>query len=67
MLEKLKGRNLFVLLGILAMLAGIYLRVIMLKNPGFFEPDVYFYYSVLRETIQNGFVVPSYSYLSGFP
>ncbi|MDE1850161.1 MAG: hypothetical protein KGI00_05560, partial [Candidatus Micrarchaeota archaeon] len=67
MLEKLKGRNLFLVLAILIVLMGIYIRAIMLKHPGFFEPDVYFYYSILRETIQNGFVVPAYSYLSGFP
>ncbi|MDE1851651.1 MAG: glycosyltransferase family 39 protein [Candidatus Micrarchaeota archaeon] len=67
MIEKLKGRNLFLILGILTVTMGVVIRAVMLKNLGFFEPDVYFYYSVLRETIQNGFIVPTYSYLSGFP
>lgn len=67
MIEKLKGRNLFLILGILTVVMGIFIRTIMLKNPGFFEPDNFFYYSVLRQAVQNGFVVPTHSYLSGFP
>ncbi|BCS90586.1 MAG: hypothetical protein ARM1_0043 [Candidatus Micrarchaeota archaeon] len=53
---------------IIFVILGIILRISLLKYQGFFEPDGFFHYSVIREAItQNNLAIPEYNNLSGFP
>ncbi len=52
---------------ILIVILGIYLRMGMFKYPGFFEPDAFFHFSVLQQTVSNHFIEPLNSSYSGFP
>lgn len=54
-------------IAILIMALAIYLRSGMLQYMGFFEPDGFFHYSVIEQSIANGFSVPLTSMYSGFP
>jgi asparagine N-glycosylation enzyme membrane subunit Stt3 len=45
----------------------IYIRTGLLKNQGLFEPDGFFYYSVIRATIGNHLMEPQFLGISGFP
>jgi hypothetical protein len=53
----------FIIIGIVI----IYLRTGLLQYAGFFEPDGFFHYSVIEQTIANHFIEPLYSSLSGWP
>ncbi|MDE1869328.1 MAG: hypothetical protein KGH60_05200 [Candidatus Micrarchaeota archaeon] len=55
----------FAILAIL--LIGIMLRSTLIQYQGLFEPDGFYYYSVINQTIHNNLTVPGYSALSGFP
>ena len=46
---------------------NIFLRIPMLRFQGLFEPDGFFYYSAIRQAVQNNFTVSSYLSISGFP
>ena len=46
---------------------AVFLRIGMLQYQGLFEPDGFYYYSVIMETLSNHLIVPAYSALSGFP
>ncbi len=54
-----------IVLGIL--IINIYMRLGMVQYYGLFEPDGFFYYVVLQQTIANHYVVPQTIALSGFP
>ena len=58
---------LFLGLAVLALVANVYFRAPMLKFYGFYEPDGYFHYAVIRAAVSNNFVVPEYLQLSGHP
>ena len=45
----------------------IYLRTTMLQFFGFYEPDGFYHFSVIRAAINNGFVVPAALSISGWP
>lgn len=60
------NRYLIIGIGILIILFGISLRVDMLPLQGFFEPDGFFHYSVILQSIANNFIVPHFSIYSGF-
>ena len=45
----------------------VFLRVPMLRFQGLFEPDGFFYYAVIRQAVQNSFVVSNYLNISGSP
>ena len=45
----------------------IYFRMALYKYPGFYEPDGFYHYAVIRAAINNNFVVPKYLSLSGWP
>ncbi|MEM3180986.1 MAG: hypothetical protein QW091_00265 [Candidatus Micrarchaeaceae archaeon] len=49
------------------LLITIYLRIGMLKYYGFYEPDDYYHFSVIRAAVANNFIVPMYLRLSGWP
>lgn len=48
-------------------LIGIFMRSGLLQYQGLFEPDGFYYYSIINQTIHNNFTVPGTSALSGFP
>jgi asparagine N-glycosylation enzyme membrane subunit Stt3 len=52
---------------IMIILAGIVLRLLMLFSlqHGFFEPDNFYYFAVMKETIANGGLIPNPLPLSG--
>ncbi|MEM3781904.1 MAG: hypothetical protein QXT43_03020, partial [Candidatus Micrarchaeaceae archaeon] len=51
----------------LILLVTVYFRAGMLKYYGFFEPDDYYHFSVIRAAVANNFIVPMYLSLSGWP
>jgi asparagine N-glycosylation enzyme membrane subunit Stt3 len=61
--------NRYILLGIAALIIilNIVLRAGLLQYQGLFEPDGFFYYSVIRQAINNHFIVSNYLNISGFP
>ena len=52
---------------LIVVLLGIYLRTGLLKFQGLFEPDGFFHYSIIMQSIANGYSVPLKDVLSGFP
>ena len=46
---------------------GIYLRSSMLKFAGFYEPDGWYHYSVVRAAVNNNFTIPLRLGISGWP
>ncbi len=61
--------NKYLIIGIvIAIIAvNILLRAGLLQFQGMFEPDGFFYYSVVRQAINNHFMVSNYLSISGFP
>ncbi len=61
--------NKYLLVGIAAfiIILNILLRAGLLQYQGLFEPDGFFYYSVIRQAIQSHFIVSNYLNISGFP
>ncbi len=53
-------------IAIIIIILSIYLRIDMLGFQGFFEPDGFFHYSVIMQSIANNFIVPMHSIYSGF-
>ena len=48
-------------------LLAVFLRIGMLQYQALFEPDGFYYYSVVMQTVSNHFMVPAVDVLSGFP
>ena len=65
MLIENKHRTLAIAIAILAV--NVFLRIPMLRFQGLFEPDGFFYYSVIKQAVQNSFIVSNYLNISGFP
>lgn len=70
--ERVKGglswqTILLIVLAVATVVVALYLRAVMLKFEGFFEPDGFFYYAAVRATLANHLVVPQTLPLSGFP
>ncbi len=61
--------NLILTIAVLALIVivTIYFRVSLLKYFGFYEPDGFYHFSIIREIVNNGFLPPKYSLLSGWP
>ena len=58
----------FLSLAMLALIViGVYMRLGMFHFTGFFEPDGFFHFAVMRAAVANNYVVPQYANLSGFP
>ncbi|MGC8671322.1 MAG: hypothetical protein ACP5TJ_00300 [Candidatus Micrarchaeia archaeon] len=53
------------IIGILAVAA--YFRTPLLKFYGFYEPDDYYHFSVIRAAVAHNFIVPLYLSISGWP
>ncbi|MDE1768083.1 MAG: hypothetical protein KGH67_01690 [Candidatus Micrarchaeota archaeon] len=54
-------------LSIIIIALAIYLRSTMLSFYGFYEPDGFYYYSMVRATVNNNFHVPAVLSTSGWP
>ena len=52
---------------IIIIILDIYLRTGMLKYSGFFEPDGFYHFSVIRAAVTHDFAIPKTLVLSGFP
>ncbi len=46
---------------------AVYFRTTMLHDYGFYEPDGFYYYSVIRATVNNHFSIPAVLSTSGWP
>lgn len=46
---------------------GLLLRLTLVGNQGFYEPDAFFYYAVMNQTFHNNLAIPTPLVLSGFP
>ena len=51
----------------LVLVLAVYMRVGMLHYQGFFEPDGFYHYSVIRAAVANHLAIPMTLSLSGFP
>ena len=49
------------------MVLAIHFRITMLKYYGFYEPDGFYHFAVVRAAVNNGFHVPPYLGISGWP
>ncbi|MCL5238904.1 MAG: hypothetical protein M1286_00305 [Candidatus Marsarchaeota archaeon] len=58
---------LFILAVAVIILLTIYFRIPMLHFYGFYEPDGYFHYSVIRAAVDNGFSIAQQLPTSGWP
>jgi asparagine N-glycosylation enzyme membrane subunit Stt3 len=52
---------------LLIFVAAIYLRSTLLKYWGFYEPDDFYHFSVIRAAVNNNFLIPVKLGLSGWP
>ncbi len=56
------------MLAVLAIfIATIYIRIPLLQYQGFYEPDGFYHFSVVRAAVDNGFMIPHYLSISGWP
>ncbi|MCL5427793.1 MAG: hypothetical protein M1321_01280 [Candidatus Marsarchaeota archaeon] len=52
---------------LLVLVATVYIRTLMLSYPGFFEPDGFYNYAVIRYAVAHNLTVPQRLPLSGWP
>ena len=62
-----KNKYIFLILTIIILLIGVYLRIQLLQYNGFFEPDGFYHFAVIKAAINNNFQIPNYLGLSGSP
>ncbi|MGC8710645.1 MAG: hypothetical protein ACP5RF_03505 [Candidatus Micrarchaeia archaeon] len=64
-----KTRNgiIFFALFFVIVLLTIYFRMPLYKYAGFFEPDGFYHFSVIRAAVSNNFAIPQYLSISGWP
>jgi asparagine N-glycosylation enzyme membrane subunit Stt3 len=60
-----KSTMLLMLAIVLVLASAIYLRVLLIQYPGFFEPDGFYNYAVVNYAVAHGFSVPKYLSISG--
>ncbi|MGC8479396.1 MAG: hypothetical protein ACP5M9_01875 [Candidatus Micrarchaeia archaeon] len=58
---------LFIGIVLIILIATVYLRVQLLQFQGFYEPDGFYHFSVIRAAVNNDFVVPKTLSISGWP
>ncbi len=64
---EINSNLIFAILVIAILAVTIYARLGLVKSQGLFEPDGFFYYSVIRATLGNHLIEPQYLGISGFP
>lgn len=52
---------------VVALLLAVYFRAPLFNTYGFYEPDGYFHFSVIREAVLHGFALPQNLSISGWP
>ena len=57
----------FIAATILIFIIAIYFRTTLLKDFGFYEPDGFYHFSVIRAAVNNNFAIPKYLSISGWP
>ena len=57
----------FIALTLIILIATVYLRIELLQYQGFYEPDGFYHFSVIRAAVNNNFVIPKTLVLSGWP
>ncbi len=62
-----RKRELFIAATVLILLLTVYFRVPLLKYAGFYEPDGFYHFSVIRAAVNHDFVVPKTLSISGWP
>ncbi len=62
-----KDTILFILAVFATLIITVYFRTPLLKYQGFYEPDGFYHYAVIKAAIKNHFVIPEYLNLSGWP
>jgi asparagine N-glycosylation enzyme membrane subunit Stt3 len=69
--EVLESRRVQFLIFLVITIAIIYLTIIyrttMLGDAGFYEPDGFYHFSVIRAAVNNNFIVPHVLHISGYP
>ncbi|MGC8623404.1 MAG: hypothetical protein ACP5TK_01890 [Candidatus Micrarchaeia archaeon] len=65
--ENRKNLYMFLLLVAAALVLTVVFRIAMLKYFGFYEPDGYYHFSVIRYAVEHNFTVPKYLSISGWP
>ena len=69
--EFLESRRVQFLIFLVITIAIIYLTIIyrttMLNDAGFYEPDGFYHFSVIRAAVNNNFIVPHVLHISGYP
>ncbi len=69
--EALESRRVQFLVFLVITIAIIYLTIIyrttMLGDAGFYEPDGFYHFSVIRAAVNNNFIVPHVLHISGYP
>ncbi len=56
-----------VIFAILGVVLAVHFRIAMLKYYGFYEPDGFYHFAVVRAAVNDGFHVPPYLSISGWP
>lgn len=64
---KLRNYLFYGVLVIVILLLGLWLRTTLLHYWGFYEPDDFFHYAVIRAAVNNNFIIPKYLSISGWP
>ena len=57
----------FIAATILIFIIAIYFRTTLLKDFGFYEPDGFYHFSVIRAAVNNNFMIPKVLSISGWP
>ncbi len=66
-MEVNKNKFLFFCITLLILFITIFFRIPLLKYQGFYEPDGFYHFSVIRAAVNNNFVVPKTLSISGWP
>jgi asparagine N-glycosylation enzyme membrane subunit Stt3 len=68
-MSETEKRNLILFLAavVIVIAIAVSFRLPMLSNYGFYEPDGYFHFSVVRQAVLSNFEIPQYMILSGWP
>ena len=64
---EINNRIIFVVLAMAILAIAVYARLGLVTSQGLFEPDGFFYYSIVRATINSHLIEPQYLGISGFP
>ncbi len=62
-----KSQVAFVAAALIIIILSVYLRTTLLNYHGFFEPDGFYHFAVVRYAVNHGFSIPSYLGISGWP